>query len=581
MVSSILADSFKTYTADLDKAAHPRETIARVKECLQKANLDILKETIRIDKERLGIPVYISVCGAEARGTIGTHKQMGKGASPEQAEASSLMELMERFSLFSFIKGSFVCAEANALEGDKVPFEHIVKSVHDHGLLDNRKEFSRAMELWSTLPFFWTQAFDITNQKNVWIPIQWFYSLNEFNGSSSGNTLAEATVQGICELVERHVSSVITNGRILTPGVNTAAATDPTAKDLLAKYESKGIRVFLKDFTMDMGIPTVGALAIDPSTFPDRSEIVYTAGTATDPEKALIRALTEVAQLGGDFDTDGKYAESGLPKFSRLDEAGYVIENGTTVPITGLPNVSNINHKVEAEECANILAKKGFPVYVVDITHPVLQIPAVYTIMPGNHFRERTRDNSVCLHAAKLISQFPDSGRAIYELERMRNLYPEHYAVHFFLGYTYERESRYADALKCYDRALVLDVQEKEKASTHCHRAICFKENEDYARALKELDRALDYNPELKEIHNLMGFCYFKVKDHLKSVACFEKAIDLDPSSAIDYANIGSNLRELGHLAEAVRWYQFALDIDPDLDFARDNIERLKNQVPL
>ena len=31
-----------------------------------------------------------------------TRKQMGKGSSAEQAEASALMELMERFAFFSF-----------------------------------------------------------------------------------------------------------------------------------------------------------------------------------------------------------------------------------------------------------------------------------------------------------------------------------------------------------------------------------------------------------------------------------------------------------------------------------------------
>ena len=36
----------------------------------------------------------------------------------------------------------------------------------------------------------------------------------------------------------------------------------------------------------------MAALAYDPATFPESSEIVFAAGTTTDPVKSLIRALT-------------------------------------------------------------------------------------------------------------------------------------------------------------------------------------------------------------------------------------------------------------------------------------------------
>lgn len=578
---SFLKDSFKTYSLDQDKAVPPKETVSRVKERLKSANKDILRETMRVDKGRLGIPVYMSICGNDARETIGTHKQMGKGATPEQAEASALMELMERYALFSFMKLPFVCCKKSQLEGDAIPFETIVRSVHDE-TLGRSEEFGKARELWDTLPLTWARAYDPANDKQIWLPVQWFYTLNEFNGSSAGNTLAEAIVQGLCEVVERHVCSVVTNDRLQTPMVDPVSINGGISKDLLHKYDGRGIKLFIKDFTLRMGIPTIAALAMDPSTFPERSEMVYTAGTATNPEKALIRALTEIAQLAGDFDTDGKYAESGLPKFSDLSDADYIVSgNGTTAALSSLPDISHPNQKVEVEQCVEILSRKGFPVYVFDITHPALQIPAAYVAIPGTHFRERTRNNSVCLHAAKLISQLPDSQMAICELQRVDQAYPDRYEVSFFLGYAYERADHFDKALECYDRALNLDADGKEKASSYCHRGLCYKEQGRYERALDELEKALSFNSELKEIYNLMGFCYFKLKDHLKSIACFERAINLDPSSAIDYANIGSNLREMGHLEEAIRWYESAVDIDPSIQFAHDNIIKLKSSLRL
>ncbi|MGD8765110.1 MAG: YcaO-like family protein, partial [Desulfobacteraceae bacterium] len=99
-----LSDAFKRFTFDQDKILPPEETVKRFKEKLQKINLDILKRAIRIDNGRLDIPIYFSLCGTDAASVIGTKKQMGKGGTPQQAEASACMELVERFSFFNFAK---------------------------------------------------------------------------------------------------------------------------------------------------------------------------------------------------------------------------------------------------------------------------------------------------------------------------------------------------------------------------------------------------------------------------------------------------------------------------------------------
>jgi len=93
------------------------------------------------------------------------------------------------------------------------------------------------------------------------------------------------------------------------------------------------------------------------------------------------------------------------------------------------------------------------------------------------------------------------------------------------------------------------------------------------------LDMAEQYNNELKEIYNLRGFCHYQLKRHQDAIAAFERAIEIDPGSAIDYANIGSNLRELGLKHEAIRLYRMALELDPDIDFARTNIARLEDEL--
>jgi ribosomal protein S12 methylthiotransferase accessory factor len=332
----------------------------------------------------------------------------------------------------------------------------------------------------------------------------------------------------------------------------------------------------LKDFSLDIGIPTVGAIAWDTSTFPSRSEIVYTAGTAPDPQRAVIRALTEVAQLAGDFDREGEYVESGLPKFSTLDEASYVLDEPFQVSVESMPNYKSENFRLEVEGLCKALADAGLKAYLVDITHPELAVPAVYAVIPGNHFRDRTRNLDLAFHCARLVDSIEHPQKALSILAAIDDLYPQRYEIAFYTGHVYEQLGDYREALKCYNMAFQLNPVPEEVASIYCHRGVCYKELEDFPKAIEELESARDSNPELREIHNLLGYCFFRVGKHLKAIEAFEQAISIDPGSAIDYANIASNLRQLDMKEAAITWYEMALELDPDLSWARDKMQELQ-----
>ena len=569
----ILKDAFKGYTLDQDKAVTPEQTVNRFKKRLKEVGLDILERTMRIDTGRLGIPVYFSICGKDAQGVIGTKKQMGKGATPQQAEASAVMELAERFSFFSFCKnrGNFFVDEYRNLKDRTIPFEMIARSVHD-----DTAEAEVAKQIFAKLPLKWTWAYNLTEQKEVLVPFNWFYTINEFNGPSAGNGAEEALLQGICEVVERHVSSMVSRDQLKTPSIDPLSVTDPVALDLIGKYEKAGVRLFMNDFSLDTGIPSVAVLAYDPSTFPERSEIVWTAGTTPGPHKALIRALTETAQLAGDFETPSKYVASGLPKFKSLGEATYVLEPGMDVKMSDLPDLSDANMRVEVENCVAALARQGLSVLAVDVTHAALGIPAFYTIIPGAHFRERAAGTSVGMFSAKLIAENGDPGRAIPQLEEMDRLMPGKYYVKFFLGSCHLSLDDPRTALAFFEQALDLDPKEEDVPSIYSYMGLCLKDLDLYRDALSALEKAEHYDKDRTDIYNLMGFCHFKLKEHARAIACFRRVLDLDPSSAIDYANIASNYRDMGDKKQAIAYYRFALELDPTIEFARENLIKLE-----
>ena len=569
----ILKDAFKRFTLDQDKIMPPEETVKRFKEKLIKVDLDILEETIRIDNGRLDIPIYFSSCGKDAMKVIGTKKQMGKGATPRQAEASAVMELAERFSFFSFCKNpeNFLVEKYINIKDSAIPFEMIAQSVHD-----DSEDLEISKKIFENLPLKWTNAFNLTRDQEVLIPFNWFFTINEFNGPSAGNCVEEALIQGICEIVERHVSSVISQNRLRVPTINADSATDPMVVEMIQKYRNAGIKLYLSDFSLDMGIPSIGVLAYDPANFPEKSEIVWTAGTTPDPQKALSRALTEVAQLAGDFNTSSNYVASGLPKFTKIEDADYVTKPGKGVDITGLPDLSNDNIKVEIQNCISALAKKGMEVIVVNTMHPLLEMPAFYTIIPGAHFRERALGTSVGMFSTKIIAENKNPEAAINELDKIDKMLPGKYYIKFYLGSCHLALDDPETALMYFTKSLELNPTEQDIPSICSYMGVCFKEMEEYRRALAVLKDAERYDKKRTDIYNLMGFSHFKLKEHEKAIACFKKVLQLDPGSAIDYANIASNYRDMGKKEKAIKYYEMALAMDPAIDFARDNLDRLQ-----
>ncbi|MBT3311929.1 MAG: tetratricopeptide repeat protein [Desulfobacterales bacterium] len=570
-----LNDAYKKHTLDQDKILAPEDTVKRFRDKIKKMDINILEEVRRIDNGRLDIPVFFSVCGHDAKTVTGTTKQMGKGATIQQAEASAVMELAERFSFFSFCKkpeNFFTDTYAN-VKDKAIPFEMIAKSVHDEsGDLDISKK------IFETLPLQWTKAYNLTQNREVLVPFNWFFMINEFNGPSAGNCREEAISQGICEIVERHVSSIVSHQKLNVDAINPDSATDSMVVEMLKKYKNNGIRLYISDFSLGMGIPSVGILGYDPSSFPAMSELVWTAGTTPDPEKALSRALTEVAQLAGDFNTGSNYVASGLPKFTKLSEADFIINPEREINISDLPDISNNNIRIEVENCVSALEQKGMDVILIDTMHSQLEIPAFYTIIPGAHFRERALGTSVGMFSAKMISENNNPLESIMKLEEIDEQLPGKYYTKFYLGSNHLELNDPETAWNYLRQSLDLNPNEQDIPSIYSYMGVCLKDMGKYDEALEVLKKGEQFDNERTDIYNLMGFCHFMKKDHEKAIECFGKVIELDPSSGIDYANIASNYRDMGKKDEAIQFYKTALEIDPSIDFARDNLEKLRGQ---
>jgi ribosomal protein S12 methylthiotransferase accessory factor len=564
----------KTFTTDQDKACTPEETVQRVKARLKETCRGVLAQTDRVDTGRLGIPVFVSQCGPEAREVMPTRKQMGKGASPEQAEASALMELVERFSYFSFWADDsnfeeLTWSEAQARwPGQTMSIDRIIHSVGED--LDEDKAV-RLMDLhrWKFHP-----ALNICAEKEEYVPLDWFKKLNEFNGSSAGNTFEESISQGACELVERHVCAVIDRSRQVTPTIDVSATSDPVLARLVKCFEENGITLILKDFSLGYPVPTVAAVAWDRKTFPALSEIVFTAGTAASPVKAAIRAVTEVAQLAGDFETSRVYEASGLPKFTDLDQLKWLLE-GEVVPLESLPTIEDGDIYAELQSLAKGLEAGGNTLFSVDTRHPDLMVTANYNFVPGFDFRERTPNRSIGLFVGRILAEDVEFDEALEGLDVIEDIYPDAYFIPFFRGLLALRMGDPLFAADMFAVAEPLQPADEERALAAFYQAYALSQVEDWENTIEHLDRAIELDRECKEFFNLRGVAHFKGKRYQQASEDFQASLDIDSGSPHDLANLGLCHKFMGNRQEAFDYLKAALDMDPSLEYARTHYDEL------
>ncbi|XXJ19948.1 YcaO-like family protein [Desulfovibrio caledoniensis] len=570
-----LKNCLKSFTTDQDKACTPVETVNRVKAALAEKCKGVLAQTDRVDTGRLGIPVFVSQCGPEAREVMPTRKQMGKGASPEQAEASALMELVERFSYFSFWADPDNFTELTWSEaqekwpGQVMDIAQVIRSVNEE--IDRGK----AVRLMDLIRWRFHPALNVRTGKTEYVPLDWFKKLNEFNGSSAGNTFEESIAQGACELVERHVCALIDRSRQTTPTIDPASCADPVLRRLLDCFERNGVSIILKDFSLGYPVPTVAAVAWDRKTFPSLSEIVFTAGTAASPVKAAIRAVTEVAQLAGDFETSRVYEASGLPKFTELDQIEW-LRQGEVVTLDSLPTVEDGDIYNELMALAEGLAEKGDTLYAVDTRHPELMVTANYNFVPGFDFRERTPHRSIGLFVGRILAEDTDFDEALEGLDVLEEIYPGAYFLPFFRGLLALRMGDPLYAAAQFEASVDLQPADAERGLAVFYQAYALSQVEEWEDALGLLDRAVELDDECREFFNLRGVAHFKAGRYAEAADNFRASLDIDSGSPHDLANLGLCHKFMGNRQEAEDYLKAALDMDPTLEYAREHLRELE-----
>lgn len=373
-----------TYFGCTHRSIPPERTIENVEGKLRKAGVTRIAEITHLD--RLGIPVYSAIRPEAAEGAVSIYA--GKGATKSQAKASAMMEAFERYSAEiseedtpKFEAGLFAEVEG-ALNPEELILPHLSYDA-DKTRLD------------------WVKAVDITDEQEYLVPVNAIYHpyiplkgsmifKSNTNGLASGNRIEEAVYHGITEVVERDAWSIFEAKKQPTTGVVCDGTENQLIREMLDKFNQTGIDVKLLDLTADVDITTIAAVA-DDTVLKDPALLSLGVGTHLNPEVAVIRALTEVAQSratqihGTREDTNRAVfmRKAGYERMKRINKHWFS-DAHKLVELSSLEDRSKDSFREDIETCVELLQKNGFKnIYYTDLTRGEIEIPVARVIIPG------------------------------------------------------------------------------------------------------------------------------------------------------------------------------------------------------
>jgi Flp pilus assembly protein TadD/mono/diheme cytochrome c family protein len=183
-------------------------------------------------------------------------------------------------------------------------------------------------------------------------------------------------------------------------------------------------------------------------------------------------------------------------------------------------------------------------------------------------------------HAAFLGISYVRTGRladAIPQLERALRLEPRSATTENYLAGTLLALGNGRAALAHFRRAAALAPRD---AHLHFNLAKVLADSGQPQEAFVEFRRALALNPDFAEAHQQVGVLLFSANRLAEALPHLQRAVELLPASADAHGDLGGALAEAGRRDEAVAHLRRALALDPRHQTARENLARLEQLKP-
>ncbi len=411
-MSKITIDPNIRYIEGTQRVLPPETTLENTTRLLPKIGVTRIANITDLD--RVGIPVFSAIRPSAAAGAISIYS--GKGATETNARISAIMESFER----CLAEQPEVSINLSGIDLNTGRVVDTYESLSENypALYPDALLLPRPLSELTRLE--WVMGYDIMNDIEVFVPSNAVFhpynpaSGNQIfrsntNGLASGNTVEEAVLHGLLEVIERDALSIAEFTR--NPGKEIILSENNGLNyELKRRMEEAGIIVKLWLLESDVDIPTV-VVALDDNVLKDPALLVMGAGAHLQPEIAVTRALTEAAQSrvvqihGAREDTDRERVVRtfGYDYMRKLNsywlddsidlEQIQMDELGDSSSSTPAANISTVLEKLEGTADGAIIVdlSRGVDIPVIRAIIPMFELYTLDRERKGERIRKKKR----------------------------------------------------------------------------------------------------------------------------------------------------------------------------------------------
>ncbi len=486
-----IKNCIKRFNQGMNKVVSPNETYQTALHKIRLLEEPILQKHYEVKKPSK-IPQYRFMGTDYFTQYTTANGSNGKGHTHDQALASGIMELAERYSCYRYLnrKNAYTIRsfQLNRDSSNAFQLEDIYASCMN-GVFENvplKEEFMDAR-------IRWYEASTLRGEQ-VWLPSMLTkFLFHGSNGMAAGNSLEEALLQGICEVIERHCKKLIFFNQLSVPTIDLSTIHDPICKKLISTFQNLGHKLNIMDFSLGLGVPVIGVTRVINET-----SCHFTAGVAASKYEALVRALTENSQV------EGKH------KRILLDEMTHLQKDSEMISMADIPHLESKNIKIELEAIENLLKKQNMRIFFHDTTDDALQIPAVIVFITGaKHFSENK------FHQNLLYAILEDH----LETER------------------YDEAIQHIEKYQKKDRRNKIEYEYFKASTLHC--------NKEYSKAINSFKKVLN-NTQNHTVNQLslfkLGMCYQAEDKSDKAIDHFKEIYHHNPQLRIERLSLYGNM---------------------------------------
>jgi ribosomal protein S12 methylthiotransferase accessory factor len=373
------------YRIGTHRIRSPAETLERVMPHMAAMGITRIADVTGLDT--IDIPV-VMVCRPNARSVS---VSQGKGSNLVAAKASGLMESVEGYH-----------AEHICLPLRIANMEDMKKSVDV--VAPDSLPTVQGSPFQPHYPVTWIESEDLVGEQRFWLPYEMVHTNYtnprpsgsgcfpaSSNGLASGNNIAEATVHGICEVIERDAISLWHQfGPLFVDrtSIDPVTINNTPCIETLGKLSAAGQETYIWDITSDAGIPTYFCVIQDQDS--GISHIGVGSGTHLSREVALLRALHEAVQVrttyivGARDDISlGEYTPEGIN--AKCQFFGNIIRQSSfSTDFSQTADLDSDSIERDLETLLSKLIITGISqVLRVNLTKPQFDISVVRIVIPG------------------------------------------------------------------------------------------------------------------------------------------------------------------------------------------------------